>query len=159
MITAYKKVWRDLWCNKGRTFMVVISIAVGVMAVGMVVSANSLVLGQMSSSHQASNPSHGLLYLTGVIDEATVHSLQSVPGLAEVEGFAEVGIRWKTTLEGEWQDGHIISVEDFQNQKFDQITLEAGDWPNSKLLGVENVHIDSFDAPGIGGTIYTRRTG
>ena len=37
MSTAYKKVWRDLWRNKGRTFMVVISIAVGVMAVGMAV--------------------------------------------------------------------------------------------------------------------------
>ena len=63
MSTVYKKVWRDLWRNKGRTFMVVISIAVGVMAVGMVMSANSLVLGQMSASHQASSPSHGWLYL------------------------------------------------------------------------------------------------
>jgi len=154
MSTVYKKVWRDLWRNKGRTFMVVISIAVGVMAVGMVMSANSLVLGQMSSSHQASNPSHGWLYLSGVIDDATVRSLQSVPGIDQVEGFADVGIRWKTTLTGEWQDGHIISVEDFEKQKFDQITLKAGDWPSTKLLGVEEVHIDSFGAPGIGGTIY-----
>ena len=154
MSTAYKKVWRDLWRNKGRTFMVIISIAVGVMAVGMVISANNLVLGQMSSSHQASNPSHGWLYLTGVIDEATVRSLKSVPGVEEVEGFADVGIRWKTTLDAGWQDGHVISVEDFQNQKFNQISLEAGEWPNSKLLGVENVHMDSFGAPGIGGTIY-----
>jgi len=154
MSTAYKKVWRDLWRNKGRTFMVVISIAVGVMAVGMVMSANSLVLGQMSSSHQASNPSHAWLYLNGVISEDTVRSLESVPGVAEIEGFADVGVRWKTTLDGEWQDGHIISVEDFENQKFDQLTLKEGDWPVSKLLGVEEVHIGSFGAPGIGGTIY-----
>ena len=154
MSTAYKKVWRDLWRNKGRTFMVVISIAVGVLAVGMVMSANSLVLGQMSDSHQASNPSHGWLYLNGVIDEATVRSIQSVPGVDEVEGFADVGIRWKTSLEGEWQDGHIISVEDFENQRFDQVTLQAGNWPTSKLLGIEEVHIDSFAVPGIGGTIY-----
>jgi putative ABC transport system permease protein len=154
MSTAYKKVWRDLWRNKGRTFMVVVSIAVGVMAVGMVMSANSLVLGQMSASHQASNPSHGWLYLSGVIDEATIKSLESVPGVNEIEGFADFGIRWKNDLSGEWQDGHIISVTDFENQKFDQITLVKGSWPSSKLLGVEQVHINSFDAPGIGGTIY-----
>ena len=111
--------------------MVVISIAVGVMAVGMVMSANSLVLGQMSSSHQASNPSHGWLYLNGVISEDTIRGLQSIEGLDEIEGFADVGIRWKATLKGEWQDGHIISVEDFENQKFDKITLEAGEWPVS----------------------------
>ena len=127
MSTAYKKVWRDLWRNKGRTFMVVISIAVGVLAVGMVMSANSLVLGQMSASHQASNPSHGFLFLSGVIDEATVRSLGSVPGVDEIEGFADVGIRWKNDLADEWQDGHIISVEDFESQKFDQITLKEGE--------------------------------
>jgi putative ABC transport system permease protein len=154
MSTAYKKVWRDLWRNKGRTFMVVISIAVGVMAVGMVMSANSLVLGQMSASHQDSNPSHGWLYLNGVIDEASVRSLGSVPGVDEVEGFADVGVRWKTSLDADWQDGHIIAVQSFENQKFDQITLKEGSWPSSKLLGVEEVHIDSFGAPGIGGTIY-----
>jgi len=154
MGTAFKKIWRDLWRNKGRTFMVVISIAVGVMAVGMVMSANSLVLGQMSASHKASNPSHALMYLSGVIGEDTVRSLESVPGVAEIEGFAQVGIRWKTTLDGEWQEGHVISVEDFEQQKFDQLTLKAGDWPTNKLLGVEEVHIDSFSAPGIGGTIY-----
>ena len=136
MSTAYKKVWRDLWRNKGRTMMVVISIAVGVMAVGMVMSANSLVLGQMSASHQASNPSHGVLFLSGVIDESTVHSLENVPGVDQIEGFAEIGIRWKNDLTAEWQDGRIISVEDFQNQKFDQITLKEGDWPISKLIGV-----------------------
>ncbi|MFN2150492.1 MAG: ABC transporter permease, partial [Anaerolineales bacterium] len=154
MSTAFKKIWRDLWRNKGRTFMVVISIAVGVMAVGMVMSANSLVLGQMSASHKASNPSHALMYLSGVISEDTVRSLESVPGVAEIEGFAQVGIRWKTTLDGEWKEGHVISVADFEQQKFDQLTLKAGDWPTSKLLGVEEVHIDSFGAPGIGGTIY-----
>ena len=134
--------------------MVVISIAVGVLAVGMVMSANSLVLGQMSASHQASNPSHGFLYLTGVVDEATVRSLGSVPGVDEIEGFAEVGVRWKNSLVDEWQDGHIISVEDFKNQKFDQINLDEGEWPISKLLGVEGVHINSFTTPGIGGTVY-----
>jgi cell division protein FtsX len=56
MNMSFRKVWRDLWRNKGRTLMVIMSISVGVMAVGMVVSGNILVLGQMARSHVESNP-------------------------------------------------------------------------------------------------------
>ena len=154
MKTAFKKVWRDLWRNKGRTIMVVLSIAVGVMAVGMIVSGNQLVIGQMAASHLQSNPSHGWLFLNGVIDENTVRSLKSVPGVADVEGYAETSIRWKTTLEGEWQEGRIIAYPDFENQKFDQLTLMDGSWPEERLIAVEASHIDSFTTPGISGTVY-----
>ena len=44
MNMSFRKVWRDLWRNKGRTLMVIMSISVGVMAVGMVVSANTLTI-------------------------------------------------------------------------------------------------------------------
>ena len=39
--------WRDLWRNKGRTLLVVASIAVGVLAVGMITSSNRLMVRQM----------------------------------------------------------------------------------------------------------------
>jgi putative ABC transport system permease protein len=154
MKTAFKKVWRDLWRNMGRTLMVIMSIAVGVMAVGMVVSGNQLVLGQMSKSHIESNPSHGMLWLSGVVGDDTIRSLERIPGVDEIEGYSEASIRWKTSLDGEWQDGRIISYADFAEQQFDRMTLIDGNWPESKFIGVEEVHIDSYGAPGIGGTVY-----
>jgi putative ABC transport system permease protein len=154
MNTALKKVWRDLWRNKGRTVMVILSIAVGVMAVGMVVSGNQLVIGQMASSHMASNPSHAMLWIAGVLDETTIRSLENIPGVAEVEGFAEASVQWKSTPDSEWQDGHIISYNDYENQKFDQITLLEGALPGDKMVGVEATHIISFNAPNIGDPIY-----
>ena len=42
MRTAFRKVWRDLWNNKGRTLLVVLSIAVGVLALGMITASNNL---------------------------------------------------------------------------------------------------------------------
>jgi len=154
MKTAFRKVWRDLWRNKGRTVMVVLSIAVGVMAVGMVVSGNQMVLGQMANSHIESNPSHGILFLAGLANEDTIRSLKRIEGIDDIEGFADASIRWKTSLDGEWQDGHIIAYDDFDNQKYDQLTLLDGNWPSDKLISVEAAHIDSFGAPGIGGTVY-----
>ena len=152
MKTAFKKIWRDLWRNKGRTLMVIMSIAVGVMAVGMVVSGNTLVLGQMAKSHIESNPSHAMLWLNGIVGDDTIRSLARVSGVKDIEGYSESSIHWKTSLDGEWQDGRIISYTDLQEQQFDRMTLKDGDWPDDKLVGVEEVHIDSFNAPGIGGT-------
>ena len=154
MKTAFRKVWRDLWRNKGRTVMVIMSIAVGVMAVGMVVSGNTLVLGQMTKSHVESNPSHGMLWLNGIVSEDTIRSLERVSGVENIEGYSESSIHWKTSLDGEWQDGRIISYADFETQQFDHLTLKEGSWPESRLVGVEAAHIDSYGAPGIGGTVY-----
>jgi putative ABC transport system permease protein len=154
MKTAFRKIWRDLWRNKGRTIMVILSIAVGVMAVGMVVSGNQLVLGQMAKSHVESNPAHGMLYLAGVVGEDTIRSLKRVPGVLDIEGYSDSDVRWKASLEGEWQDGHIISYTDFESQQYDRLTLKEGSWPTDKFIGVEAAHIDSYQAPGINGTVY-----
>jgi putative ABC transport system permease protein len=153
MKTALKKVWRDLWRNKGRTMMVILSIAVGVMAVGMITAGNKMVIDQMAQSHIDSNPSHAMLFIAGVVNEDTIRSLANVPGVKEIEGFGEADIRWRTTTGADWEDGHIISYNDFENQQFDRLLLEGGDWPAGKLIGVEQAHIDSFQAPSMGGTI------
>ncbi|CAG1000587.1 ABC transporter permease YtrF [Anaerolineales bacterium] len=154
MNTSFKKVWRDLWRNKGRTFMVIMSISVGVMAVGMVVSGNILTLGQMSRSHVESNPSHGMLWLSGIVDEGIIRGLERIPSVKDVEGRSESSIHWKTTPDGEWQDGHILTYADYESQVYERVTLKEGVWPESKQIGVEAAHIDSYSAPGIGGTVY-----
>src|SRR5512139_649646 len=141
MNTSFKKVWRDLWRNKGRTLMVIMSISVGVMAVGMVVSGNILTLGQMSRSHIESNPSHAMLWLAGSVDEGIIRGLERIPGVKDVEGYSEAGINWKATPNDEWQEGHIISYADFEGQVYERVTLKDGTWPKSEQIGVEAAHI------------------
>src|SRR5512134_55433 len=154
MKMSFRKVWRDLWRNKGRTLMVIMSISVGVMAVGMVVSGNTLVLGQMANSHIESNPAHGLIWLSGTVDEGMIRGLERIPSVKDVEGYSNSSVHWKTTLDGEWQDGHITTHADFNAQTYDRLTLKDGAWPDSKHIGVEQAHIASYGAPEIGGTVY-----
>ncbi len=154
MNTVFRKVWRDVWRNKGRTVMVILSIAVGVMALGMVSSGNQLVIGQMAKAHRESNPSHGMIWVAGVLDENTIKSLKSIPGIADVEGFAEADVRWKTSENGDWQDGRIIAYADFEAQKYDHLTLQSGNWPVDNWIAAEGVHLDSFGVPAVGGTVY-----
>jgi putative ABC transport system permease protein len=154
MNMSFRKVWRDLWRNKSRTLMVIMSISVGVMAVGMVVSANILTIGQMARSHVESNPAHAMLWLAGSVDEGVIRGLERIPSVQDIEGYSNANVHWKTTPEGEWEDGHITTRADFGNQTYDRLTLKEGAWPESKHIGVEAAHIDSYGAPGIGGTVY-----
>ena len=76
MSIAYRKVFRDLWSNKARTVLVVLSIAVGVMAVGMIFSSNSLMAQRMTEAQIASSPSNVWLFLRGLIDDDGIASIE-----------------------------------------------------------------------------------
>jgi putative ABC transport system permease protein len=46
MNTMWRKIWRDLWSNKSRTLQVVLIIAMGAFAIGMIVGTrNYLIVG------------------------------------------------------------------------------------------------------------------
>jgi putative ABC transport system permease protein len=159
MRTAYRKVLRDLWHNKGRTFLVVMSIAAGVLAVGMITAGNQTLARQILSAHHASNPSHAWLYLNGTVDESTVASLSRLPQVAAIEGFTEISMQWKADLAADWQDASLIAVADYQDQAFDVITLKTGTWPGKKTIAVEFNHPNPYGIPGLGGTVYVEVNG
>ena len=156
MNVAFRKVWRDLWNNKGRTLLVVLSIGVGVLAVGMITASNALISQQMTVSQEASLPSNIIMSLGGTLDEDTVHSIARLPGVVNAEGVVNSGIRWKPTLEAEWKDAGLIARIDYNAQIFDLITLREGAWPSSthNTVAVEFNHITPYNVPAIGGTIY-----
>jgi len=154
MSVAFRKAWRDLWNNKGRTLLVVLSIAVGVLAIGMIISTNTILERQLTASQIASNPAHVQLFLRGQVDDDTLHAVARMPEVDEAEGRATAGIRWKPTLAGEWQDASLVMLDDYLVQKFDIIELKSGLWPASGSVAVEFDHVEPHHIPALGGTIY-----
>ena len=71
MGVIWQKVWTDLWGNKVRTMLAVLSIAVGVFAVGAIFGMSDQLLTGMDRSHQAVRPSHISVYLMDRIDRET----------------------------------------------------------------------------------------
>jgi len=154
MYISFRKVWRDLWNNKGRTLLVVLSIAVGVLAVGMITASNTLIIRQMVASQTASQPSNIMIYLGGAIDDATVKSLARLPGVTAAEGLSNLGLRWKPTLDAPWQSASLIAHNDYEHQRFDLLTLRAGRWPGNGSVAVEWDQAAPYGVPAVGGTIY-----
>ena len=69
MSVIWQKVWSDLWDNKIRTILAVLSIAVGVFAVGVTFGMSDQLLSGMDAAHQASLPAHFTLSL---VDSASL---------------------------------------------------------------------------------------
>ena len=156
MKIAYRKVWRDLWRNRGRTILVVLSIAVGITAVGMISTTNKLLTQQMTIAQINNQPSNAKLFLDKEIDYETAQTIAHLPEVKEAEGAIESSIRWKLSQDGEWEqnDAILIAREDYKYQLFDLITLLEGRWPDSKTVAVEFNHVEPFGIPPIGGVIY-----
>ena len=129
MSIAYRKVFRDLWSNKARTALVVLSIAVGVMAVGMIFSSNALMAQRMTEAQIASSPSNVWLFLRGLINDDSISSIERLPEVQAAQGRADRGANWKVALEDEWGDASIVAIDDYLNQKFDLLELREGTWP------------------------------
>jgi putative ABC transport system permease protein len=152
--TALRKVWRDLWNNKGRTLLVVLSIGVGVLALGMITASNTLLTRQMTLSQQASQPSNVTLYLDGLVDDETVKMVARLPEVVEAQGASSIGIRWKPSLDAEWQQASVIALDDYEHQSFDVVELRSGRWPSADEVAVEFNHVAPYGVPEAGGVIY-----
>ena len=72
MSIAFRKVWRDLWNHKGRTLLVVLSIAVCVLALGMTTASSTFLNEQMDASRLANRSPHVRMALATPLDDEAV---------------------------------------------------------------------------------------
>ena len=81
----WHKVISDLLSNKGRTLLVILSIAVGVFAVGFVMTGFEILLNDMDADFQVSNPHAAALYTSSFIDD-DLSAIRRMPGIDQAEG-------------------------------------------------------------------------
>jgi putative ABC transport system permease protein len=81
----WSKIFHDLWDHKARTLLVMLTIAVGVFAVGFVGDLFFITLPDLDNNYQVANP-HGAIIYTDLFDDDLLPSLARVPGVGDVEG-------------------------------------------------------------------------
>jgi putative ABC transport system permease protein len=92
MTSRWKKVWADFWGNRGRTFLTIITIAVGAFAVGFNSNMGLYMNESMDGDYLSANPSEGEVYASGLTDEM-VKMAREMPGVEAVEGYSSVSAR------------------------------------------------------------------
>jgi putative ABC transport system permease protein len=130
------KIWSDLWANKGRTLQVVLIIAMGAFAIGLIIGARTLVIGGMEDIWRACSPGHITLWTNPSVDDDTITVLKGIEGLEEVEGYASVSIEWRLSPDDEWLPAVLIARDDYENQRYTKVSLLSGGWPQKKMLAV-----------------------
>src|SRR5574340_409830 len=131
MSIIYRKVARDIWRNKARTLMVVLSTGVGIFALGMVMTMSSLMTSRLTGEWEASRPAHVTLY-TSSVDQDTVDVLARTHAMADIAPAINAGIQWKHPGETEWRNATLVARQDYEHQRQDIATLAGGVWPTSE---------------------------
>lgn len=132
MGVLWRKIWFDLWNNKTRTLLAVLSIAAGVFAVGAVFGMSDMMLNTMDKSHQAVLPTHINVHVAGTIDRDIVMSIKDVPGVENVEPYSSVNIFYKLHPQDEWRPGVIQMRDNYETQTYELLELRDGRWPDGK---------------------------
>jgi putative ABC transport system permease protein len=126
----WRKVLRDLWGNKARTVIVVLSIAVGVFAVGMIVSTQIMMSNDLSTSYAATNPANAELY-PAPFDEELVQVVRRMEGVREAEGRRSVRVRLKVGPD-EWRTLNLDAIHDYDDMRIHRLAPMSGAWPPPK---------------------------
>ena len=124
----WRKVVRDLREHRVRSLLVVLSIAVGVMAVGTIAGANALLERNLADGYAATKPSSASLFTTVPFDQGLVDVVRSMPDVAEAEGRRSATARM-VKPDGETVELALTALPDFEAQAMDLVSPESGTWP------------------------------
>jgi putative ABC transport system permease protein len=134
----WRKILRDLWHNKTRTLIVVLSIAVGVFAVGMIVSTQIVLTEDMDASYRVTNPASAFLY-PEPFDDELVETVRRMDGVRDAEGRLDsLTVRLKVgsdESQGEaalWRNLVIDVIGDYEDMRLNKIRPVSGAWPPPK---------------------------
>src|SRR5215211_6755566 len=90
MSSRWKKVWADFWGNKSRSILIILTIAVGVLAVGFNSNMGLYMNESMDADYLSSSPSEATVY-AGPLDDEMDKIAREVPGVDAVEGHSSAG--------------------------------------------------------------------
>ncbi|MBU0490405.1 MAG: ABC transporter permease, partial [Chloroflexi bacterium] len=120
----WRKVLADLWADKTRTLLVVASIAVGVFAVGAIVSSYAIIDEDINASYASVNPANIEIW-TEPFDDDLVHAIERIPGIARVEGRHILNVR--ASQDGEiWSSFDLSAVQDWEASQINRLQVIEG---------------------------------
>ena len=81
-----RKIIQDIWLYKTRTLLVVLTIAIGVFAVGTIARTWLLLSRELATNYLAINPTSTVLTVERVVGDDIISAIQNMPEVAHAEG-------------------------------------------------------------------------
>jgi len=129
MLSArWHKVLHDVLGSRTRTVLIVLSMAVGLFAVGIILSARTILSDGLARSFAAINPSSGIVRTIELFDEDFVRSVRAMPDVADADARRGITARIQVAPD-KWKNITLFAVEDYQDIRVNKISPELGPWP------------------------------
>ena len=125
MKPRWRKVFLDLFENKGRTALVVLSIAVGVFSIGVIAGTYVIISNDMSITYAANNPANIEIRMDD-FDDDLLTTIRNTHGIADAEGRRVVNVRVREMDSEQWTTLDIIAVDDFDKNNVNLLNLIEG---------------------------------
>lgn len=152
MKPRWRKVIHDLLDNKGRTLLVVFSIAVGVFSIGVIAGAYQIISTDMSASYSANRPANVELRMTN-FDDDTLALIRNRHGVAEAEARRVFNIRVRVPGTEKWTTLDMVAFDDFEKNKINLLTpIEGQAIPKKREVLLEQDVLKHLDT-GVGGVL------
>jgi putative ABC transport system permease protein len=146
MRPRWRKVIHDLFDNKARTGMVVLSIAVGVFSIGVIAGAYAIISNDMSASYAANVPSNIELRMAD-FNDTVLESVRNSSGVDEAEARRVFSIRVRVPGTTKWTALDMVAFDDFENNKVNLLTpLEGKAWPGKREVVLERDALNHVNA-------------
>ena len=126
----WRKVFKDIWGNKTRTVLVILSISIGVFAIGMIVGTRIMLREDLSTSYAETNPASAVLFVSN-FDETIVDVATRVDGVLDAQGRRSVRVRVQVGPD-EWKSMEVEAMADYDDLRLNKIAPVSGDWPPAK---------------------------
>jgi putative ABC transport system permease protein len=155
----WHKVVRDLWGHKGRTILVVLSIAVGVFAVGMVAGSQTIITRGMTESWASVNPASSSIF-SDLFDEDFLWTVRHMAGVKAADARRSNNFRFKILRDGVevktaagagtqngWRNLSLITYLNYDDMRVFRLRPESGAWPPPKeQVLIERASLGWMDA-------------
>lgn len=125
----WQKVLADLWINKTRSLLIVASIAVGLLAVGVITTLFFDLNNDMSKGFAQTNPAN-VMFKTSLFNEDMVKHIARMDGVKAVDGARDVSMQ-VLSIAGNWNSLNVQS-KDWAKASTGNLTVLEGSWPPGK---------------------------
>jgi putative ABC transport system permease protein len=122
------KVINDLIGNKTRTLLIVLSMSIGLFALGIILSARTILSEGLAESFAAINPSSGTVRTAELFDENFLESVREMEDVQNADARRNISARLQTKS-GEWKNLTVFVVADYDNIRVNKVAPKNGVWP------------------------------